>query len=60
MTTARAPLCESCDRRHPKDARHCPNCGQAGGFHATWNLAQCPTWVPGKGWVQPAREEMNP
>ena len=29
----------------------CPNCGQpAGGFHASENLRDCPTWVRGEGW----------
>jgi hypothetical protein len=52
-TTEPQPYCESCGDHHAEDESHCPNCGQAAssGFHAAWNLDQCPIWINGRGWV---------
>jgi hypothetical protein len=32
--------CESCGTLH-RPMPHCPNCGQADGFHATWDFTGC-------------------
>ena len=47
------PYCQSCGHHHAEDESHCPNCGQSAssGFHAAWNLDQCPIWINGPGWV---------
>ena len=47
------PWCERCDHHHVAGDSHCPNCGQpaSSGFHACWNLDDCPEWVAGVGWV---------
>ena len=44
--------CELCGQHHPEGEPHCPNCGQpaGSGFHAAWNLGQCPEWVDGR-WI---------
>ena len=52
--TSGHPECTwSCGRYHPPSEPHCPNCGEPAGmgFHAGWNLAECPIWINGRGWV---------
>lgn len=38
------PECEWCYRHHDPALPHCSNCGQADGYHASWDLGSCSCW----------------
>jgi hypothetical protein len=58
--TSDNPHCDRCDHHHDAGLPHCPNCGQAGGFHASWQLDQCPKWDEGTGRFARDGQEVPP